>query len=113
MYNQWYKVFYEAGDKIGREFRFSEKNMVPWAKDAGFINITHQKFKVPHGPWPKDPRLKEIGMFTGLYMDLSLDGFAIYPIGQILGWSFEEVQVLVAQMRASIRNRNNRTNSDM
>ncbi len=46
-------------------------------------------------------------------MDLSLDGFAIYPIGQILGWSFDEVQVLVAKMRAAIRDPRNRTNSDM
>jgi len=46
-------------------------------------------------------------------MNLSLDGFVIYPIGQILGWTLEEVQVLVAQMRGAINNPKNCTASDM
>jgi len=87
--------------------------MAGYATQAGFTNIYHKKFKLPHGPWPKDKKLKDMGMFVGLYMDISLDGFAIYPIGQILGWTFEEVQILVAKMRSSIKNQRNMTNSDM
>lgn len=87
--------------------------MVQYAKDAGFVDITHKKFTVPHGAWPKDKRMKQMGSFIGLYMDLSLDGFAIYPIGQILGWTLEEVMVLVANMRAAIKNPKNMTVSDM
>jgi len=109
----WAKLFYDAGDKIGREFRVNEENMTGYATQAGFTNIYHKKFKLPHGPWPKDKKLKDMGMFVGLYMDISLDGFAIYPIGQILGWTFEEVQILVAKMRSSIKNQRNMTNSDM
>lgn len=113
IYKQWARLFYDAGDKIGREFRFSDENMLKYARDAGFTDIVHRKFKVPHGPWPKDKRLKEMGKYIRLYMDLSLDGFAVYPIGQILGWSFEEVQVLVAKMRSAVLNLKNLTNSDM
>jgi hypothetical protein len=46
-------------------------------------------------------------------MNLSLDGFAIYPIGQILGWTLEEVQVLVANMQGAVNNSKNCTVSDM
>ncbi|RYP40580.1 hypothetical protein DL767_001580 [Monosporascus sp. MG133] len=113
VFRQWAKLFYDAGDKIGRTFRFNEENMVKYARDAGFSEITHKKFTVPHGSWPKDKRLKEMGMYVGLYMSLSLDGFAVYPIGQILGWSLQEVQILVAKMRAAIKDPNNRTCSDM
>ncbi len=89
--------------------------MLGWATDAGFPadSVQHKKFKLPHGPWPKDKRLKEMGAYTGLYMDLSLDGFALFPIGQILGWTLEEVQVLVANMRQAVHDPRNRTNSDM
>jgi hypothetical protein len=83
------------------------------ASEAGFTNIVKKVFTIPHSQWPKDKKLKTQGQFVGLYMDMSLDGFALYPIGQILGWSFEEVQVLVAKMRAAIRNPKNMTNSDM
>ncbi|RYP55170.1 hypothetical protein DL768_000164 [Monosporascus sp. mg162] len=113
VFRQWSKLFYDAGDKIGRTFRINEESMVKYARDAGFSEITHKKFTVPHCPWPKDKRLKEMGMYVGLYMNLSLDGFAVYPIGQILGWSLQEVQILVAKMRAAIKDPKNRTCSDM
>lgn len=79
------------------------------AADAGFTGIVHQAFKVPLSPWPRDKKLNELGSFVGLYMDLSLDGFAVYPIGQVLCWSFEETQALVARMRAGIRSPKNMT----
>jgi len=115
VYHQWAKLFYNAGDKIGRSFRISEEIMTGWATQAGFLSedLTHRKFVLPHGPWPKDKRLKEIGMFTRLYMNMSLDGFALFPIGQILGWTLEEVQDLVGKMRGTINDLNNRANSDM
>lgn len=28
-----------------------------WAEDAGFVDIKEHVFKIPQGPWPKDPRL--------------------------------------------------------
>ncbi len=87
--------------------------MVGYAERAGFTDIVHKKYTVPYGPWPRDRRMKEIGTYVGLYMDLSLDGFALYPIGQILRWSFEEVQVLVATMRNAIRDPKLRTVSDV
>ncbi|KAK0649077.1 UMTA protein [Cercophora newfieldiana] len=113
VYQQWAHLFYEAGDKINRSFRINEEIMTGWARGAGFEDITHTKFKIPIGAWPKDKRLKAMGTFTELYMDLSLDGFALFPIGQILGWTLEEVQALVANMRKAVHDPNNRSNSDM
>ncbi|PKS08525.1 hypothetical protein jhhlp_004910 [Lomentospora prolificans] len=113
IYKTWARLFYDAGDKLGRTFEFDGEIMLKWAAGAGFTELTHKRFKVPHGTWPKDKRLKEMGSFVQSYMELSLDGFALYPIGQILGWTLEEVQTLVANMRASIRNPKVLTNSDM
>lgn len=113
VFNQWAKLFYTAGDKIGQEFRVDEGRLLGYAQGAGFQGVVYKKFKLPIGPWPKDARLKEMGMYTALYMDLSLDGFALYPVGQILGWSLEEVQTLVAMMRHAVLDPRNRTNSDM
>lgn len=83
------------------------------ARDAGFIDMTHRIFNIPYGHWTKDKELKQLGQYAGLYLDLSLDGFALFLIGEVLGWSFEEVEVLVAKMRAVVRNPNNWVNSDM
>lgn len=84
-----------------------------WAKDAGFTNVESKTYVLPHGTWPKDKRMKEMGSYVALYMDLSLDGFALYPIGEILGWTKEEVDALVGRMRSAIMNPRNQTNSDM
>lgn len=113
VFKQWHRLFYDVGDKIGREFRFSDKNMLEYANGAGFTNVQYKKFSIPLSPWPKDKRLKELGLYAGLYLALSLDGFALFPVGQILGWSLEEVQVLVANMRATLKDPRNRNMSDM
>ncbi|KAM0231780.1 hypothetical protein ACHAPO_008361 [Fusarium lateritium] len=73
-------------------------------RKTGFINVVHKQWKVPIGGWPRDPKLKKIGLYNAHYIDQSLEGYAVYPIGQILGWSFEEVTVLVGKMREAIRN---------
>ncbi|EXM21537.1 hypothetical protein ACKLNR_015266 [Fusarium oxysporum f. sp. zingiberi] len=112
-FKQWAQLFYDAGDKIGRTFKVTDGIMQDSAREAGFEDIVHKVHTIPLGGWPKDARLKREGQFVGLYMDLSLDGFALYPIGQILGWSLEEVQVLVAKMRAILRNPKHLGSGDM
>lgn len=81
--------------------------MASWPANAGFSNITHNIHKMPLNPWPKDKDLKEQGAYCGLYLDLSLDGFAMFPMGEILGWPIEQVHLLVARYRAAIRNPRN------
>lgn len=104
VFHKWYKLFFDAGDKVGRTFRMVENNrMVRDMEEAGFVDIVHKQWKVPIGGWPSDPKLKQVGLYNGLFIDQSLDGFVVFPIGEILGWSFEEVSVLVANMRAALR----------
>lgn len=113
IFQRWAQLFYDAGNELGRTFMFRDNSMDQWASEAGFTEVTHRKFKIPYGGWAKDKKLKELGKLTGFYLDLSLDGFAVYPVGQILGWSLDEVQVLVAEMRAAVRNPNNLTYGNM
>ncbi|KAL6355525.1 hypothetical protein LRP88_11120 [Fusarium phalaenopsidis] len=96
------QLFYDAGDRLGRTFDITDKKMETWGREAGFTKIAPKTFKLPYGGWPKDLKLKELGRYIKFYMDMSLGGFATYPMSQILGWSLEEITVLVTQMRAAI-----------
>ncbi|KAI8650135.1 hypothetical protein NCS56_01465400 [Fusarium sp. Ph1] len=112
-FKQWAGLFFDAGDKIGRTFRVTDGIMEQSAREAGFEDIVHKIITIPLSGWPKEDRLKKEGQFVGLYMDLSLDGFALYPIGQILGWSREKVDDIVSKMRAIIRNPKHLGSGDM
>ncbi|KAK2865212.1 hypothetical protein FQN49_003801 [Arthroderma sp. PD_2] len=75
-----------------------------WLKEAGFINITTQKIKVPLGTWPKDKRLKTVGALCVLQHLEGLGGMANLPLIK-KGWPQKEIQVLLAKAREDLRNR--------
>lgn len=54
-------------------------------EDAGFINVTQKEYKVPSGPWPKDPRMKDIGKYNLLNMLEAIEGFTIALFTRVLG----------------------------
>ncbi|KAH6989177.1 S-adenosyl-L-methionine-dependent methyltransferase [Ilyonectria sp. MPI-CAGE-AT-0026] len=104
IFKKWRNLFWEAGEKINRTFKIARDNqMENKMREAGFVDIQHHQWKVPIGGWPRDPKLKQIGLYNGMFIDQSLDGFAVFPIGEILGWTFDEVTVLVSKMRLAIK----------
>lgn len=48
--------FVEAGNILGQDPCPGPK-LRRWAEDAGFVNVKEHVFKVPYGPWAKDPKL--------------------------------------------------------
>ena len=74
-----------------------------WAKDAGFKNVVHQRFKLPIGPWPRDPHLKTVGLYNITQVLEGLEGFSLRLYCDVLGWSEEEVLVLLAKVRQELK----------
>ena len=104
IFYKWYQLFFECGRKTGRTFEIArDGRQEQYMREAGFTNLVSKSWKVPIGGWPQDEKLKQIGFYNGAFIDQSLDGFAIFPVGEILGWSVDEVTALVAQMRKALR----------
>lgn len=74
-----------------------------WVRDAGFVNVTHKRIKLPLGPWPKDHDLKEVGMCNLIQTLAGLEGFSIRMLCSVGGWTIEEAQVLLAQVREEMK----------
>lgn len=55
--------------------------------------------------WPKDKRLKQIGLWSRENTLQWLEAGAL-PATRVLGWTADEVQVLVAKARPDIMNTN-------
>ncbi|PVH97141.1 S-adenosyl-L-methionine-dependent methyltransferase [Periconia macrospinosa] len=76
-----------------------------WAEDAGFADVTQHVFKVPYGPWPKDPKLKEIGAWNQLQALEGLEGWTTALLSRVLKWSQQRIQVHLAKLRDDYRDR--------
>ncbi|KAK0622006.1 S-adenosyl-L-methionine-dependent methyltransferase [Bombardia bombarda] len=92
----------EACDKIGRTLD-PAPSMKKWAEEAGFVNVKEQRFSLPIGSWPRDPRLKEVGTLMGINFVEGVEAFTAALFKDVLGWSQEEVAVLNAGVRSSVR----------
>jgi hypothetical protein len=102
IYNQWNALFAEAGERMGRTFQIYGQ-MKQHISDVGYVDVVEQTWNVPIGGWAADSTLKSVGMYTLLYLEESLEGFALYMLKHIMGWEYEEIQVLVAKMRQGLR----------
>ncbi|RSL79145.1 hypothetical protein CDV31_017230, partial [Fusarium ambrosium] len=58
---------------------------------------------MPVGGWPKDPRLKEVGLYTHAALDADLEGLLLRPAVDVLGWGLDEVYRLAAELRKELR----------
>lgn len=76
-----------------------------WMREAGFTEISVLHFAWPTNPWPKDPKLKEIGRWNQANMLQGLQGFSMALMTRALGWSKEEVDVFVAKVRSDMCNK--------
>ncbi|KAL2141317.1 hypothetical protein VTI28DRAFT_2551 [Corynascus sepedonium] len=92
----------EACDKIGRTMD-PAPNFEKWVKEAGFVNVKVQTFKLPIGSWPKDPRLKEIGTLLGVNFTEGVEAFTAALFADVLGWKKDEITVLNAGVRSAVK----------
>nr|XP_036578046.1 methyltransferase domain-containing protein [Colletotrichum truncatum]KAF6785176.1 methyltransferase domain-containing protein [Colletotrichum truncatum] len=99
-----FSLCYEALAKLGspfEEFGHFEAVMA----EIGFEDIHVRRFKWPTNPWPKDKRLKELGMWNYENLAPNLDGLLMAPLTRGLDWSKSEVHVLAMEARKDFADR--------
>lgn len=77
-----------------------------WVRDAGFVNVKHEKFRFPLGQWPKDAHMKTIGQYNLAQVMAGLEAFSLRLFCHVLGWQKEEVLVLISKVRKELRDPN-------
>ncbi|KAL4782496.1 S-adenosyl-L-methionine-dependent methyltransferase [Aspergillus varians] len=98
----WSKTFIAAGEKFGKTFQIAELAR-GYMQEAGFAHVTERCFKLPIGPWSKDRKLKKLGMWNLVHCESSIEGWAMALLTRVMGWTCDEVQTLLAQMRKGLR----------
>ncbi|KAF2108242.1 S-adenosyl-L-methionine-dependent methyltransferase [Lophiotrema nucula] len=96
------RLLNDASRRLGKEPSPGPK-LEQWVTDAGFRNVTHRKFKLPVGPWPKSQQQKEIGTFNLTQVVEGLEAYSMRLFTSALGWQPEEVEVFCAHVRAELK----------
>ncbi|KAF5973508.1 methyltransferase [Fusarium bulbicola] len=108
--SKWSELLHDIFTKNGRPMDSALKYK-DQLEEAGFVDVNIVKRKWPLNRWPKDPRHKQIGTWA---QQNTLDALAALslavftrPDGQGgLGWSKEEVEVFLTDVRKDIKNVN-------
>jgi SAM-dependent methyltransferase len=98
----WINTFLEAAHKMGRDPQPGAK-LKGHLEQAGFVNVRHHRYKLPIGPWPKDPHLKDVGLCNLAQILEGLEGFSLRLFCDYLKWTEEEVLVLCAGVRRELK----------
>ncbi|KAJ0319121.1 hypothetical protein COL5a_010335 [Colletotrichum fioriniae] len=100
---KWNDMLMDTIASMGREARPGPQ-LEGWVREAAnFQNITHRKFILPIGPWPKDPHYRELGLVNLTQILEGLDGFSMRAFCGVLGWTKVEAEVLLAQVRKELK----------
>lgn len=101
----WITTACDAAEQIGRDTRPGSK-LQGWFKETGFTNISHRRFKLPIGTWPKDPALKQIGQYNYMQINQGLEGLSMRLFTNVLKWTQEQVVVMLADVRKQLHDPN-------
>lgn len=104
-FQNWVQYCQAGTRMVDRPLRIAHK-MADWMREAGFVDVQERVTKVPLNPWPKDRELKTLGVWSQTNWLDGLAGFTYTPFGaRGLGWTQEEMEVFLVDVRKSIKDR--------
>jgi len=99
---KWIAEFHRISHGAGIEFDIFPQ-FTSLLQSADFINIESHEEPTPIGTWPKDRRLKEIGVyFRTQFIEAAVDGYTLALFTRFGGWTEQEAQVIIAHVRKEI-----------
>ncbi|OLN81350.1 putative transporter C1002.16c-like protein 17 [Colletotrichum chlorophyti] len=98
----WNKTWVQTLSDLGRDPSPGPK-LEGWVRDAGFVNMGHRTFKIPIGPWAKNPYFKDIGLLNLVQILDGLEAFSLQVFCGTLKRTEQEVQAELAQVRNELR----------
>ena len=94
----------ECGRRLGRP-----ESVAPIMKqqmeEAGFVDVVEVQFKWPTNPWPDDPHLKELGTWHEMNQRLGFEGASLAYFTRVLGWSVEQLEGFLADLKTCVEDR--------
>lgn len=99
---EWSELMIEATNKAGRPLR-AATTCANDLREIGFVDVVEVPLKWPINRWPKEPKFKELGMWTQENFVSGIEAMSLALFTRMLGWSREQVMVFVTQVRKDLK----------
>ncbi|KIW44598.1 uncharacterized protein PV06_03056 [Exophiala oligosperma] len=100
----WGVKFFDASIPFGTDAT-SPRNLKTWMEEAGFVDVKEHILKLPVGSWPKDRRLKQVGLLESVNMTEGIQGLTMMLFTRCLHWTPAEVEVFLSRVRRDVKDR--------
>ncbi|ORY60583.1 S-adenosyl-L-methionine-dependent methyltransferase [Pseudomassariella vexata] len=98
-----YEYWKHIGDglaALGVHFEFSGHGQIAdLMRRCGYINVTERVFHVPIGTWPKNRKLKSVGLYWKTILLDGVQAIALGPMMRGLRWPRERVEIFLVAVR--------------
>lgn len=101
----WMQRICEAGEALGRCWTNS-RNYKRWMEEIGFVDVEERRFAWPLNTWPKAKKDKLVATWMQEDLLTGLQGLSMGLLTRGLGWSTQEVESLLVDVRKDVKNRN-------
>lgn len=98
---KWGVFLAKAGQEHGTPF-IETNRMKHLMTEVGFVDVKETPFKWPSNRWPKEKRFKDLGEWSNLNTADLLDGLSMALFTRCLGWTPEEVNVFLVDVRKDL-----------
>lgn len=101
---EWGRVSCLAAERRGRKLTNS-KHYGQWMAEAGFVDIVEKHFYWPCNTWVKGEKEKLLAMWTQQNVLDGIQGITMRNLTAGLGWSPEQVELFLVDVRKDVKNR--------
>jgi hypothetical protein len=105
-------ALYKWSERISQELRTRGRNSetsnyAEYMKTAGYVDVSVFPFVWPQNQWPKNLKLKRLGEINLVNMLEGLEGFSLALLTRAnKAMSVEDIQALLAEVEADMKNTN-------
>ncbi|KAF5844117.1 hypothetical protein GGP41_010165 [Bipolaris sorokiniana] len=97
------RVYFEIAEKMGAPLA-APRDWNAQMKEAGFINVQDEVYKLPMGPWPRSKRLRTVGKLEQIMiLEGGFEAYMLRGYTQVLGGKVEDLQIILALAKREVR----------
>lgn len=100
------EYYYKLGTEVFTDIGYTASpgpHLEKWFREVGFEDVHVQNYAIPMGGWPKDEKLKKVGLWNLLEAETGFEASAMAVLTRFKGWSAEEVKILAAKVLKDAR----------